>query len=112
MEWQRRNLPVHGASQPSAALRPGEGTIVMVFPKRVVLLVDKTNMKVLFEPGIHNVPEHLADHWYLKANGATRHDMPVAPDNAPSPESEDDPEAISDDSSAPRRGRGRPRVNP
>lgn len=108
MEWQRRLLPVHGTVSPSAVLKKDEGTVVMTFPKRVILLVDNTNIRVLFEAGIHNVPAHLADHWYLKANGAQRHEVPAQSASEPAEEQEFDDAAEDASEQAPRRP-GRPR---
>jgi len=78
MEWQSRALPVHGTLPPQDAFTPGEPAVIMVFPRRTVLSIDGTNKKICYEPGVHNVPERLADHWYLKAHGVTRHEMPAA----------------------------------
>ena len=104
MEWQQRALPVHGTLPPHDAFRPGDSAVIMVFPKRTVLSVDGTNQKICYEPGVHNVPLRLADHWYLKAHGATRHALPEAPAEV---SSDDDQDGQEDGPANGRRGRKR-----
>lgn len=64
-------------NEPAAALNPAqatkadEDTVMMVFKKEVVITGDD-HKRVRFPIGRVAVPAHLADHWYLKANGATR----------------------------------------
>jgi hypothetical protein len=106
MEWQTRALPVHGTLPPQDAFQAGDSAVIMVFPRRTVLSIDGTNKKICYEPGVHNVPARLADHWYLKAHGATRHEMPQQPagevlEAAEEPETEDSRSADN------RRGRRR-----
>jgi hypothetical protein len=47
-------------------------TVTMSFPRRVVLNVDN-HRNVTFEAGIQEVARELADHQWLKNNGAVRH---------------------------------------
>lgn len=64
-------------NEPAAALSPaqatesGENTVEMVFTKEVVL-TDDNHKRIRFPMGRVAVPAHLADHWYLKANGVKR----------------------------------------
>lgn len=53
------------------ATQDGEQTVEMVFTKEVVLTGDD-HKRVRFPIGRVSVPAHLANHWYLKANGAKR----------------------------------------
>jgi hypothetical protein len=50
---------------------PDEPTVKMNFPHPVVLTLEGYRM-VRFEEGVQDVPESLAAHPYLEANGATR----------------------------------------
>ena len=75
---RRRPLPAVGpGNEPAAALDPedavqgNEETVLMTFPKEV-LLTDDSHKRIKFPQGLVAVPAHLADHWYLKANGAKR----------------------------------------
>jgi hypothetical protein len=88
MEWQQRALPVHGTLPPQEAFCPGDSAVIMVFTRRVVLSIDGTNKKILYEPGVHNVPVRLSDHWYLRAHGVTLHAMPEGVAAAEEPEDE------------------------
>lgn len=64
-------------NEPAAPLSPaqatdaGEDTVPMVFSKEVVL-TDDHHKRIRFPIGLVNVPAHLAEHWYLAANGAKR----------------------------------------
>lgn len=69
--------PQDGLYKPSDALNTDEGTVTMLFPSRVVLLTND-GKRVEFLPGIQEVPEHLADHDWLKRNGAQKYDSPLA----------------------------------
>lgn len=48
-------------------------TTTMVFPKKVRLTLDTYNY-VDFDAGIQEVPDEIADHWYLKAHGVQKHE--------------------------------------
>lgn len=54
-------------------LRPGEPTVKMFFPQPVLLTVDHNLPRVRFNAGIQEVPQSLAKHAYLKANGVLRY---------------------------------------
>lgn len=49
-----------------------EGTVTMIFKKPVRLTLDD-NSQVHFPAGASEVPESLADHWYLRAHGVRAH---------------------------------------
>jgi hypothetical protein len=77
------NAIPHGALPPEAAFNEGDAIVIMVFPKPVLLSVagpDRVNpiKKIYYPAGVHNVPEPLADHWWLKAHGAVRHKVSLA----------------------------------
>ena len=44
---------------------PSEQTVTMEFSQRVLLTL-QNHQRVLFEPGVHEVPASIADHGYLK----------------------------------------------
>jgi hypothetical protein len=53
---------------------PGEPTVSMSLPQPVTLTLSsdiRNPRSVHFEAGTQEVPQSLADHWYLKARGAT-----------------------------------------
>lgn len=50
----------------------GEETVTMIFPKEVKVMTDD-HTTVVFREGVREVPVSLSDHWYLKANGATKY---------------------------------------
>lgn len=56
---------------PEAAVEADEGTVLMIFPKEV-MLTDDAHKRIKFPQGIVKVPAHIADHWYLEACGATK----------------------------------------
>lgn len=53
---------------------PNENTVTMMFPKPLFVWTDKSKLKVHFNAGVQEVPESLADHWYLVANGVKRYE--------------------------------------
>lgn len=55
-----------------AKLTPEEATVTMVFETDVLLTRDD-HQRVLFKKGVVEVPEHLAEHPWLKANGVKKH---------------------------------------
>lgn len=61
---------VQPPKSPEQVREPGEGTVMMVFP-RPVRLTTKDG-PVDFKAGINEVPEHLADEPWLKHNGVKR----------------------------------------
>ena len=52
-----------------------EDTVLMVFPKQVLLTLDSRE-QVIFPPGVHAVPVSLTNHFFLKGNGVTRQTLP------------------------------------
>jgi hypothetical protein len=54
-----------------------EPTVTMVFPRRVMLQTQEGH-RVGFDAGIQEVPQHLADHNWLRLNGVTPYDSPLA----------------------------------
>ena len=68
--------PIHAAPMTPAEAAKGHNTITMEFPKAVHLTVS-TNPSVFYPAGIHEVPDHLADHWYLKAHQVRPYYKPV-----------------------------------
>jgi hypothetical protein len=55
----------------------GFDTVTMIFDVPVKLTL-QTNEIVFFTKGIHEVPRHYSDHWYLKAHGVRIHARSVA----------------------------------
>jgi hypothetical protein len=68
--------PLHAAPRTPAEAAEGHTTVTMEFPKAVHLTVS-TNHSVFYPAGIHEVPDHLADHWYLKAHQVRPYYKPV-----------------------------------
>ena len=68
--------PLHAAPRTPAEAAEGHATVTMEFPKAVHLTVS-TNHSVFYPAGIHEVPDHLADHWYLKAHQVRPYYKPV-----------------------------------
>ena len=56
-----------------AMIAEGHPTVAMVFPVEVLLTLDD-GVRVHYPAGTWDVPEYLADHYFLKANGVTRVD--------------------------------------
>lgn len=52
-----------------------EATVTMLFPKRVMLTLNDYS-RMVFEPGVREVPVSLAHHGYLVSNGVTRYAPP------------------------------------
>ena len=72
--------PPLGCSPPEAAFNEGEAIVIMVFPKPVLLSMETSDRvnpikRIYYPAGVHNVPEPMADHWWLKAHGAVRHNV-------------------------------------
>ena len=61
-----QNLP----AKPADMLNKGEGTVTMVFPRKVILNTDAGG-RVEFQPGVQEVPAHLASHDWLRLNGVS-----------------------------------------
>ena len=68
--------PLHAAPRTPAEAAEDHATVTMEFPKAVHLTVS-TNHSVFYPAGIHEVPDHLADHWYLKAHQVRPYYKPV-----------------------------------
>ena len=68
--------PIHAAPRTPAEAAEGHRTVTMEFPKEVHLTVSN-NSSVFYPAGIHEVPDHLADHWYLKAHQVRPYYKPV-----------------------------------
>jgi len=59
-------------------LRENPGTTVtMIFPRPVVLLLDNQK-RIQFREGTQEVPEDIADHWFLRANNVKRYEPEAA----------------------------------
>lgn len=68
-------------------LRPGQTpkiedllagpTVTMLFPQKVLLRLDNGAGLLEFHAGVQEVPESLADHWWLRDNGVRRHVRPT-----------------------------------
>lgn len=58
-------------------LRKGEGTVTMIFPRAITLLTEG-DIRVAFNAGPQEVPQHLADHEWLRRNGVRAYDSPIA----------------------------------
>jgi hypothetical protein len=68
-------------------------TVTMTFKKRCLLNLGPGKM-VEFLPGPQEVPEELANHWYLKAHGAVayqRHTVEPLPEGTAAPQFAEDP---------------------
>jgi|GEM_PF-4094104 len=55
----------------------GHSTTTMIFDKPVLLTLSH-DQKIAYPAGTHEVPDHLADHWYLEANNVRPYNRPVA----------------------------------
>lgn len=65
--------PVGAPLAPGAVLGPDEETVTMTFPAPVILTMDD-HRRVRFPAGVQEVPERLANHPYLRANGVVRYE--------------------------------------
>jgi hypothetical protein len=73
LQWQTQGpAPQNMLSPLDAKLSLDEATETMVIPE-MVIVTQQDLSRVLFKPGVQEVPAHLADHWYLKAAGAQRY---------------------------------------
>lgn len=70
--------PPAGAAPTQMTKEQEEDTVTMFFPKQVKLTLDGSSNQRVFPAGIQEVPAVYADHWYLKASGATRHEKKPA----------------------------------
>jgi len=62
---------------------PKESTVTMTFPRKTAVL-DSKGLVQTFEAGIHEVPESLADNYYLEWCGVKKYEPGAKPDkNAP-----------------------------
>lgn len=69
--------PINAAPATPEEAAKGEDTVTMVFDNPVMLTVS-VNHKIHYTKGVHEVPRHLADHWYLKAHGVKPYAKPVS----------------------------------
>lgn len=76
--------PMRMTPQTPEQAAEGHSTTTMEFPNAVHLTVT-TNQTIFYPKGIHEVPDHLADHWYLKAHQARPYfrNMPMVQKPAP-----------------------------
>jgi hypothetical protein len=68
--------PIHAAPMTPAEAAKGHSTTTMEFPKEVHLTI-ASNSSVFYPKGIHEVPDHLASHWYLEAHQVRPYYKPV-----------------------------------
>jgi hypothetical protein len=68
--------PIHAAPKTPAEAAQGHSTVTMEFPGDVHLTVS-ANHSIFYPKGLHEVPDHLADHWYLKAHQVRPYYKPV-----------------------------------
>ena len=61
--------PMHVAPRTPQQAAEGHKTTTMEFPS-AVHLTTAPNSSVFYPAGVHEVPNHLVGHWYLKAHGA------------------------------------------
>jgi hypothetical protein len=80
-------------------LRSGEGTITMVFPRKVIMLTDE-GVRIEFNPGPQEVPAHLAQHDWLRRNGVQAYDSPIAKQAIESAKALEDAQQAFDKASA------------
>lgn len=84
-EKLRPRAPVIRATSAERA-RPGEKTVTMIFPKTMFIWAEPNEksgrFKVEFAKGVQQVPESLADDWYLKASGVKPYDGGSTADGA------------------------------
>jgi hypothetical protein len=69
--------PMHVAAMSPEEAAKGLSTTTMIFDKPVTLTVSH-EQKIAYPSGVHEVPNHLADHWYLEANNVRPYNRPVA----------------------------------
>lgn len=62
--------PLNGHTISPEEASAGHETVTMNFEKPVRLTLEHHGPAIAFPAGVHQVPKHLADHWYLKVNGA------------------------------------------
>lgn len=79
-----RPLPPITQAVSASVARPKDTMVVMIFPRPMFVwaepVLDKVKddpiyarrLKVAFGAGIQDVPESLADHWYLEASGVKK----------------------------------------
>lgn len=66
---------------PRSVIKEGEETVTMLFPNRVLLTCDRGVID--YTAGIHQVPEELSTHWYLKAHKVEKYEKSTYPILAP-----------------------------
>lgn len=77
IEYPRIVAPVAGPSLTPEQAAKGHKTVTMVFDHDVLLTVD-WHTKIAFTKGVHEVPEHLADHFFLRNHNVRRYNTQVA----------------------------------
>lgn len=70
--------PMDPPRSPADVRQEGEEMVTVIIPPKGIKLILDGGVKVNIPGGTQNIPESLADHWYVKAHGARRHEMPNA----------------------------------
>lgn len=70
-------VPINATPATPEEAAKGEDTVTMVFDNDVLLTVD-TNQRIHYPKGVHEVPRHLSNHWYLKAHGVRLYAKPYS----------------------------------
>ena len=68
-----KRMQYQPAKTPEEATAPGEKTVTMIFPKPVMVMTNDY-LRVCFDQGPQEVPEHLVGHPYLKSNGVKKYE--------------------------------------
>lgn len=58
---------------PADIRKEGEPMVTMIIPPKGIKLILDGGVKVNIPGGTQNIPQSLAEHWYVKAHGAKRH---------------------------------------
>lgn len=77
IEYPRIIAPLAGIAATPEEAAKGHRTVTMVFDHPVLLTVD-WHHKIQYPKGVHEVPEHLADHYYLVNNNVRPYNRPMA----------------------------------
>jgi len=91
--WDGKSAMPHALAQ--------EPTVIMVFPRKVVLQLDEGHGFVEFEAGVNEVPKSLAGHWYLGACGVKSHAKPAEKEAAAGEQA-----ATTEEPATPKKKRG------
>lgn len=65
--------PMDPPRAPADMRQEGEAMVTMIIPPKGIKLILDGGVKVNIPGGTQNIPESLAEHWYVKAHGAKRH---------------------------------------